>query len=203
MTLPEDVEQLFVGDDFGVEVDLDGFGVVSDALIGRVFSFAPRVTNASADDAREAPKLGVRAPESAEGKGGCLAAGALGALFPAGGLCCGHFDSALFFMTGPCDLLGGASVAGWWAICARDGQGAQRDESQALRSGDLTRAHRRRSKLCETKQFEPSRITRRAHFFRAALCFTRRFLFGSRLRLCFHRLPTTSLQRETNRSGWL
>lgn len=66
---PEDLEQLFVGDLLGVEVDLEGFAVIAHAAVAWVFLASAGVADTGADDAFETPKLGVRAPESAEGEG--------------------------------------------------------------------------------------------------------------------------------------
>ena len=67
-----DIQQFFIRDDIRVEVDLDGFGVVPDTSVGGVGRFAAAVADPCAKDSVETPELGVRAPESAQGKGGGL-----------------------------------------------------------------------------------------------------------------------------------
>lgn len=91
MTLPKDCEQLFVGNDLGIEVDLDGFGVITDESIGRVFGLPTCIADASTKNTGEAPKLGVGAPESAKGKGCGFAVFGIGRGFPKRGSCCRHF----------------------------------------------------------------------------------------------------------------
>jgi hypothetical protein len=69
---PEDVQQFLVGDDGGIVVDLNGLGVIAEAVIGGILLGAARVSYPGADDAVDGPELGIRTPESAEGKGGGL-----------------------------------------------------------------------------------------------------------------------------------
>ena len=72
---PEDVQQLLVGDDRRVKIDLDGLGVVTEVAVGGVGLRAARVPYPGADDAVDSPELGIRSPESAQAEGGGLGAG--------------------------------------------------------------------------------------------------------------------------------
>ena len=72
---PEDVQQLLVGDDRRVEIDLDGLGVVAEAVVSGVVLGAARVAYPGADDAVDSPELGIRTPESAQAEAGGLRAG--------------------------------------------------------------------------------------------------------------------------------
>jgi hypothetical protein len=72
---PEDVQQLLVGDDRRVEIDLDGLGVVAEVVVGGVVLSAARVPYPGADDAADSPELGIRTPESAQAEGSGLRAG--------------------------------------------------------------------------------------------------------------------------------
>jgi hypothetical protein len=72
---PEDVQQFLVGDDGRIEVDLEGLGVVAEAAIGGIALGAAGVAYPGADDAMDGPELGLRTPESAQGKGGGLRLG--------------------------------------------------------------------------------------------------------------------------------
>jgi hypothetical protein len=68
----EVVEEIFVAHHRAVEVNLQGLRMVTEVLVGGVFGGASRVPNAGPVDTMSTPKLGVRAPESAEGEGGRL-----------------------------------------------------------------------------------------------------------------------------------
>lgn len=65
---PDQIEQVGVGDDARVEVQLKGLGVLAEVVVGRVLRGPTAVADAGADDAVETPKLRVGAPESPEGK---------------------------------------------------------------------------------------------------------------------------------------
>jgi hypothetical protein len=72
MAGPEDVEQLLIGDDVRIEIDLDRLAVVAQAVVGGVFPDAAGIAYARADDTLETPELGVGSPESAQAEGGGL-----------------------------------------------------------------------------------------------------------------------------------
>ncbi len=63
---PVDVKYLLVRDLRGIEIDLNGLGVIADTVIRWVLGRSARVANARANDARQNPKLGFGMPESAE-----------------------------------------------------------------------------------------------------------------------------------------
>jgi hypothetical protein len=75
VTTPEDFQQLLVGDDRRVEIDLDGLGVVAEVVVCGVGRRAAGVPYPGADDAVDSPELGIRAPESAQAEGGGFRAG--------------------------------------------------------------------------------------------------------------------------------
>lgn len=79
-TLPEFVEQLLERDLFRIVIDLERLGVVAEVVVGGVSLCTAREADAGADDAGQTPKLGVRRPESAEGKGGRLQLGGHGGI---------------------------------------------------------------------------------------------------------------------------
>ena len=66
---PVDVQQLVVGNDLRIEVDLDRFAVVAEAPIGRILLLAAGVADARADDTGQTPEPGVRSPESPQREG--------------------------------------------------------------------------------------------------------------------------------------
>ncbi len=70
MFLPENIQQVFIGDLLRVIVDLDGFGMIPQTVICRVFLCAARIADTGADNAFFTPEPGVRAPESAHCEGG-------------------------------------------------------------------------------------------------------------------------------------
>ncbi len=72
MALPEDFQQLGVRNLLRVVVDLNGFGVVANVLVGGVCLFAAGVAYPRADNSGCTPEPGVGAPESAQGEGGSL-----------------------------------------------------------------------------------------------------------------------------------
>ncbi len=69
MTIPESVEELFVGHSGWVIFHLDGLAVIADMVIGGVTGCAAGVAHPRADNSVNAPELGIGAPESAQGKG--------------------------------------------------------------------------------------------------------------------------------------
>ena len=70
MGFPEKIQKPAVRDDCRVKVDLDRLRMISNVMVGRIRVGAPRVADARAEYPIEAPEPGVRAPESAKGKGG-------------------------------------------------------------------------------------------------------------------------------------
>lgn len=70
VAVPEDVEQLLVGNLSRIKIELEGLGMVAETVIGWVQLFAAGVTDPGADHAFDTPKLGVWSPESTQGKGG-------------------------------------------------------------------------------------------------------------------------------------
>lgn len=72
MTLPEMLQQLVVGDLRRVVIDLDGFRVISNAMIRWIFCCAAGISNSSANNAIYNPEPGFDTPKSAKPKrGGC------------------------------------------------------------------------------------------------------------------------------------
>ena len=72
---PEDVQQMLVGDDRRVKIDLDGLGVVAEAVVGGVGLGPACVAYPGADNAVDSPELGIRTPESAQAEGSGLRVG--------------------------------------------------------------------------------------------------------------------------------
>ena len=72
MATPEDVQELLIGYPRRIKIDLDRFGMVAEASVGRGRFRAPAIAHACPDDTLDAPEPGVRPPESAEPKGGGL-----------------------------------------------------------------------------------------------------------------------------------
>ena len=70
MAVPKDVEQLLIRNLSRIKINLQRLGVVAKTIIGGVQFFPTGVTHAGADNPFQTPKLGVRPPESAQGKGG-------------------------------------------------------------------------------------------------------------------------------------
>src|SRR6476660_9196205 len=72
VVLPENLQQVGVGDLGGIEVDLDGFCVASpigaDLLIGRIVGMATDVTHAGRSYTRKLPKCGFNSPKTACGE---------------------------------------------------------------------------------------------------------------------------------------
>ena len=72
MALPEDGQNIRIGNDSGIVIHLERFGVIAKAVIGWVDLFATCIASAGPYDSRETPKLGVGSPESTKREGGCL-----------------------------------------------------------------------------------------------------------------------------------
>ena len=75
VAIPEDGQQLLVGDLRGIVVDLDGLTVIAQITVGGILLSAARVSDARANNAAKTPEPGVGAPESAHGEGGCFRLG--------------------------------------------------------------------------------------------------------------------------------
>ncbi len=69
---PKDFEERLIGGDLRVEIDLDSFRVVANAVVGRVFPLTAAVADPGSDDSWKDPKLGIRRPKSPDTKGGGL-----------------------------------------------------------------------------------------------------------------------------------
>jgi hypothetical protein len=65
-----EIDQLRVGDDRGIEVDLEALGLIAQVTIGRIGVVTAGVAYARAPDSLDEPKLGIRSPESTDAKGG-------------------------------------------------------------------------------------------------------------------------------------
>ncbi len=70
MALPEDCQQLLVGDLLGVVIHLDGFGVVAQVCVRRVLFGSAGIADSGADDSLYQPELGFDTPESAQSERG-------------------------------------------------------------------------------------------------------------------------------------
>jgi hypothetical protein len=66
VTIPENIQKLFVGDLLWVIIDLDSLGMVSQATISGVLFGATSITDTSPDYPINAPEPGVWSPESAQ-----------------------------------------------------------------------------------------------------------------------------------------
>jgi len=64
VTLPEQLQQILVGDYRRVEVDLEALGLVAERAVGGVWMVAARVADTRAPDPVDEPEPGVRSPES-------------------------------------------------------------------------------------------------------------------------------------------
>ena len=72
MGLPENIQQLVIREPGEVEIDLNGFAVVSEIMVGRI-SFGPSgIADAGPNHALDGPKLGIGSPESPQGESGCF-----------------------------------------------------------------------------------------------------------------------------------
>ncbi len=69
MAAPKNPQQFLIGDLLRIVVNLDRLGMIADIPVGRILCAAARVTDPRADDAFDSPELGIRSPESAQGKG--------------------------------------------------------------------------------------------------------------------------------------
>jgi uncharacterized membrane protein (UPF0127 family) len=67
--IPENLEQVVIADDFGIESDFDHFGVAraigTDVFIGRVIQLASGIADRRGFDARQTPERGFDAPKTA------------------------------------------------------------------------------------------------------------------------------------------
>lgn len=72
MAAPESGQKLLVGDDIRVVLHANGLAVVTDIAVTGIVSCAAGVTHRGADNSLDAPELGVRFPESAQGEVGCF-----------------------------------------------------------------------------------------------------------------------------------
>lgn len=87
MAGPEVGEEFFVADDVRVVVDRYGFGVVAEAVVGRVLFFPAAVADAGAQNALDGSELGVGTPESPHAEGGGLEGDLRGVVIEGKGLC--------------------------------------------------------------------------------------------------------------------
>ena len=69
MAVPEGVQQLFIGNPRRIVIDLNRLRVIPKIVIGGVLLRSSGISNAGANDTRDAPEPGVGTPESAERKG--------------------------------------------------------------------------------------------------------------------------------------
>src|SRR5512143_2723654 len=69
MACPEDIEQFPVGDHGRVKLHLDRLDVVPEVVVRGILRRPSRIPDTGAENARETPEPGVRAPESAQGEG--------------------------------------------------------------------------------------------------------------------------------------
>lgn len=72
MPLPEALQEILVGDLFGVEVDLRALGMVSNFVIAGIGCAATGVPDPCCADSLQTPEPGVRTPESPQRKGSSL-----------------------------------------------------------------------------------------------------------------------------------
>ena len=66
---PKDFQQFFVGELRGVEINLDRFAVIAQAVISWIFFRAPGIAHASPYDTFDGPELGLDTPKSPKGEG--------------------------------------------------------------------------------------------------------------------------------------
>ena len=69
MTAPEDTQQLFVRERFGIVIDLNCLRMISYLFVGRVRRRSSRIADAGTDHAFKKPEPGIRSPKSAKCKG--------------------------------------------------------------------------------------------------------------------------------------
>lgn len=72
VVLPEDLEHLGIGYNRGIKVDLQGLGVIAKVMVRGIGLCSSGIADTGPDHSRETPEPGVRTPESAQGKSGCL-----------------------------------------------------------------------------------------------------------------------------------
>jgi hypothetical protein len=70
MCRQREIDQLRVGDDRGIEVDLEALGLVAQITIGGIGMVAAGVADTRAPDSLDEPEPGIRSPESTDAKGG-------------------------------------------------------------------------------------------------------------------------------------
>ena len=70
MVFPEDLQEMLIRDPGRVVIDLDRLAMIAQVMVSGIFRRSAGITNTGTDDARETPEPGVRAPKSAQGKGG-------------------------------------------------------------------------------------------------------------------------------------
>jgi len=75
VTRPEELEQVLIRNDVGVEVHLEALSVIPDIAIGGIRRRATRVANPRTPDSLDKPELGVRTPESTRAEGRRLQCG--------------------------------------------------------------------------------------------------------------------------------
>lgn len=68
--LPEDFQQVTIGDFFRIIIDRKRFGVVIEIVVARILFLTSAISGTGAENAVETPELGVGAPESSEAEGG-------------------------------------------------------------------------------------------------------------------------------------
>ena len=69
VALPEDIQQLAVGDTLGVKIHLHGFRVVTDVAVVRIVRPSPSVAYTCANHTFDHPELGFDSPESPQSEG--------------------------------------------------------------------------------------------------------------------------------------
>ncbi len=72
VAVPEYFQQFRVRYAVGVIIYFQSFRMISKVVVGGVFCCAAGVAHAGSHYAIQLPELGIRAPESAQGKGGCF-----------------------------------------------------------------------------------------------------------------------------------
>ena len=72
MGIPEHFQKLRIADLCRIIIDLKGFGVISEIVVGWIGGTAASITDASADNTFKTPEPGVRSPKSAHSKSCCF-----------------------------------------------------------------------------------------------------------------------------------
>ena len=62
--MPEKGQQVLVRDPFGVEIDLNGLGMIPDISVIRILSLPATVADTGSNDAFQYPELGFDSPKS-------------------------------------------------------------------------------------------------------------------------------------------